>query len=214
MTTDDRAVRHASGPPVYSRAAPTYNRVGPRPFTHFARRLVDRAAVAQGARVLDVATGTGTILLAAAERAGERGVLVGVDLSEEMLGRAADEVRQEGLANVELRVMDAQRLELRTSRSTAPSTLAAAIPTSIITLLVSNEIIPSYTEPSLVSGVTAVLATVSAFVFGYLARDPHRHAPAIKEHIDLRVSEEAVEVRQDGRPPRTYARQDPDSRHR
>lgn len=111
MSTEYRAVRHASGPPVYSRAAPTYNRVGPRPFTHFARRLVDLAAVEQGARILDVATGTGAILLAAAERTGEQGFLVGVDLSEEMLARAADEVRHRGLANVDLRVMDAQRLD-------------------------------------------------------------------------------------------------------
>lgn len=107
-----RAVPHASGPSVYSRAAATYNRLGPRIFTHFARRIVEQAAVRQGSRVLDVATGTGSILLAAAERSGERGALLGVDLSEEMLARAAEEVRERRLANVDLQVMDAQRLEV------------------------------------------------------------------------------------------------------
>ena len=51
---------------VFSRAAPTYNSVGPRHFTYFARRLVEYADVRPGDRVLDVATGTGEVLLAAA----------------------------------------------------------------------------------------------------------------------------------------------------
>jgi O-methyltransferase / aklanonic acid methyltransferase len=96
---------------VFSRAAASYNRAGPRPFTHFARRIVDLAAVAPGSRVLDVATGTGAILLAAAERTGAEGFLVGVDLSDEMLARAHQEVRDRDLANVELRRMDAQQLD-------------------------------------------------------------------------------------------------------
>ena len=61
--------------------------------------------------MLDVATGTGAILLAAAERTGEAGSLVGVDLSEEMLARAGEELRDRGLANVDLQKMDAQQLD-------------------------------------------------------------------------------------------------------
>ena len=108
---DLRAVRGASGPHVFSRAASANNRVGPQPFTHFARRIVELARVRAGSRVLDVATGTGAILLAAAERAGAHGDLVGVDLSEAMLARAAEEARERQLANVDLKVMDAQRLD-------------------------------------------------------------------------------------------------------
>src|SRR5688572_8929215 len=65
---------------VFSRAAPTYNSVGPRHFTHFARRLVDYVNVQPGDHVLDVATGTGEVLLAAAERCGDTGRLLGIDL--------------------------------------------------------------------------------------------------------------------------------------
>jgi ubiquinone/menaquinone biosynthesis C-methylase UbiE len=100
------------GADLFSRAAPTYNRVGPRPFTHFAQRIVELADVRSGSRVLDVATGTGEILFGAAERVGEEGSLLGIDLSEPMLARAADHVRRTGLPNVELQLMDACRLDL------------------------------------------------------------------------------------------------------
>jgi ubiquinone/menaquinone biosynthesis C-methylase UbiE len=48
-------------------------------------RILDAARVAHGERVLDVGCGTGTLALAAARRVGERGSVVGVDASEEMI---------------------------------------------------------------------------------------------------------------------------------
>lgn len=110
VSADERAVPATGGSSVFSRAASNYNKVGPRHFEHFARRLVDLAGVRRGARVLDVATGTGAILLTAAERIGDDGYLVGVDVSEEMLTRAASAIRARGLMNAEVQVMDAQRL--------------------------------------------------------------------------------------------------------
>jgi ubiquinone/menaquinone biosynthesis C-methylase UbiE len=97
---------------VFSRAAPTYNSVGPRHFTYFARRLVEYVDVRPGDRVLDVATGTGEVLLAAAERSGENGQVVGIDLTEAMLERAAATIRDRHLSNAELRQMDAEQLDL------------------------------------------------------------------------------------------------------
>jgi SAM-dependent methyltransferase len=98
------------GAALYSRAARTYDRVGPSPFTHFARRLVELAAIEPNARILDVATGTGAMILAAGTRAGRGATLVGIDLSEAMLQRARDATKAAQLGNVELRVMDAQDL--------------------------------------------------------------------------------------------------------
>lgn len=54
---------------VFSRAAESYDRVGPDFFSHFGHRLVELVEVRPGATVLDVATGTGAALLPAAERA-------------------------------------------------------------------------------------------------------------------------------------------------
>jgi ubiquinone/menaquinone biosynthesis C-methylase UbiE len=95
---------------VYARAAASYNAVGPRHFTAFARRLVDHTVVVPGDRVLDAGTGTGEALLAAAERCAPRGWAVGVDLSPAMLARAAGRVRGWGVGWARLGVMDAERL--------------------------------------------------------------------------------------------------------
>ena len=100
---------------VFSRAAPTYGTVGPRHFEYFARRLVEFAGVRPHDRVLDVATGTGTVLAAAADRLAGTGHLVGVDLTAAMLDRAAATVRDRALSNVDLRLGDAERLDLATA---------------------------------------------------------------------------------------------------
>jgi SAM-dependent methyltransferase len=93
---------------LFTRAAPSYATVGPPHFTYFARRLVDFVGIHPGDRVLDVATGTGAVLLAAAER-GHGIQLVGVDLTPAMLQRAAGELGRRAL-NAKLCVMDAERL--------------------------------------------------------------------------------------------------------
>jgi O-methyltransferase / aklanonic acid methyltransferase len=95
---------------VFSRAAPTYDSVGPRFFSHFGRRLVDRAGIPIGCRVLDVATGRGAVLLAAAEAVGPHGHVTGSDLSEPMVRQLADEIRRRRLANADVCRMDAEAL--------------------------------------------------------------------------------------------------------
>jgi len=95
---------------LFARVAPSYDSVGPRHFAYFARRLVDSADVGPGDRVLDVATGTGAVLLAALERCGKQGHVIGIDVSEAMLGRAADQLGHRSVRNAEVRLMDAQQL--------------------------------------------------------------------------------------------------------
>ena len=75
-----------------------------------AERLVELAAVAPGARVLDVATGTGFVALAAAAQAGAGGSVTGIDLSPAMLERARRKAAAAGL-DVSFQVGDAERLE-------------------------------------------------------------------------------------------------------
>ncbi len=76
-----------------------------------AGRLIELSPLAAGARVLDVATGTGVIALAAADRVGPTGSVVGVDLSPDMLDRARQKVSLAGLTQVELREGEAEHLE-------------------------------------------------------------------------------------------------------
>jgi SAM-dependent methyltransferase len=54
-------------------------------FAQWATALCDAAAIGLGARVLDVACGTGIVARTAADRAGPGGTVVGVDLNDAML---------------------------------------------------------------------------------------------------------------------------------
>lgn len=96
---------------LFDSAATSYNRTGPSIFTDFAARLVEQIPLAPGAHVLDVATGTGAVLLPVARRVGPDGHVTGIDLSGAIIQAAESAVSTEGLTNVELRKMDAERLE-------------------------------------------------------------------------------------------------------
>ncbi|MBI2246656.1 MAG: methyltransferase domain-containing protein [Armatimonadetes bacterium] len=95
---------------VFGRAAPAYDRVGPRFFTFFGRLLAKHAGLRPGEHVLDVATGRGAVLFEAAARVGMKGHVVGVDLSEAMVAESARELTRQRLSNAEVRVMDAEHL--------------------------------------------------------------------------------------------------------
>lgn len=73
-------------PDPFSALAPTYDRMGFLTLT--ARHLALAAALQPGMQVLDVATGTGTVALAAAQAVGPAGSVVGLDLSAAMLEHA------------------------------------------------------------------------------------------------------------------------------
>lgn len=96
---------------VFNRAAATYDRVGPRFFSHFGQRLVDCAALAPGSCVLDVAAGRGAVLFPTAERVVPGGRVVGIDLSEDMVRETNAEVASAGWRHVEMRRMDAEQLD-------------------------------------------------------------------------------------------------------
>jgi SAM-dependent methyltransferase len=100
---------------VFSEAAATYNTVGPPFFSDFARKLVEFADVAGDEDILDVATGTGVVLFEAAGHVRSETRLVGVDLTEAMLARAAAEVERRGLRGIDLQVMDAESLSFADS---------------------------------------------------------------------------------------------------
>ncbi len=96
---------------TFDRSAATYDRTGPRYFSHFGRRLVELAALSPGEKVLDVATGRGAVLVPAAHLVGPNGRVTGIDLSAAMVREAIADLRSTGLANVDIRQMDAEALE-------------------------------------------------------------------------------------------------------
>ena len=73
--------------------------------------MLDMAEVGPGSRVLDIAAGAGGQTIVAAKRVGPSGYVLATDISSNILQFASEATRQEGLGNVETRVMDGESLE-------------------------------------------------------------------------------------------------------
>lgn len=72
--------------------------------------VVELAQLQTGQQVLDVATGTGILAIAAAQLVGSEGKVVGVDISPGMLSQARQKIEAAGLQNIELIQVDADYL--------------------------------------------------------------------------------------------------------
>jgi len=65
-----------------------------------------------GERVLDIGSGAGTVSLIAAQMVGDRGHVVGIDMTLAMLAKARAAAAEMGLSNVEFVEGDAEQLTL------------------------------------------------------------------------------------------------------
>ena len=102
----------------YGRLAPIYNWANLEPllYAQARTRAIELLDLRPGARVLDLACGTGVNFGLIEQRIGPSGSLVGVDLTPAMLGRARARTASRGWRNVRLYESDApgltaQRLE-------------------------------------------------------------------------------------------------------
>ena len=77
-------------------------------------RLLDRANLRPGSRVLDLAAGTGEQSLLAVQRVGPSGFVLATDISASMLAVAEQSTREAGVerTNLQTRVMDAAAIDL------------------------------------------------------------------------------------------------------
>ncbi|MFI4988263.1 MAG: class I SAM-dependent methyltransferase [Alphaproteobacteria bacterium] len=76
-------------------------------FAPLTAAVMDFAAPAKGERVLDIGCGCGATLLALAPRVGPEGKLLGVDISQAMLERAAERLRAGPWQNADVLLTDA-----------------------------------------------------------------------------------------------------------
>lgn len=106
---DDLSSRKVRAKDQFNAIVAEYD-TGPGCFAHFGRRLVDAAEIQPGQRVLDVASGRGAVLFPCAERVGQTGVVVGVDLADEMVRVTSAEATQKRTP-AQLQVMDAEQLD-------------------------------------------------------------------------------------------------------
>jgi SAM-dependent methyltransferase len=97
LTGNDEALRQwnnvASG---WLKWEPVHNRM----LAAATQELLDRAGVAEGGRVIDIATGAGDQALAAARRVGPAGYVLATDLSPIMLEFVAEQAQAANLANI------------------------------------------------------------------------------------------------------------------
>lgn len=77
-----------------------------------ATRMIALAQLAPKQRVLDVGTGTGLVALNAARFVGTGGAVIGIDLSDGMLAKAAEKAASFGLKNCSFQKMDAEALDI------------------------------------------------------------------------------------------------------
>ena len=70
------------------------------------------ASLREGDRVLDLGSGAGFDVFLAAKKVGERGKVIGVDFSDEMILKARENVEKYGYKNVEFRLGDIEELPL------------------------------------------------------------------------------------------------------
>jgi len=82
----------------------------PALFAQWGPRVAEAAAIEHGQQVLDVGCGTGVLACAAAERAGPRGRVVGLDPNDQMLAVARRKATALGLANITFRTGDVTAL--------------------------------------------------------------------------------------------------------
>jgi ubiquinone/menaquinone biosynthesis C-methylase UbiE len=110
MTTPDP---HAEMVAVFNRVAAGYDNPASRFFPFCADRLIVRLNPARGSKILDVATGTGVVAMAAMQAVGHAGRVMAIDLAEGMLDRLQEKIDKFGISNIDLHVMDAAALEFR-----------------------------------------------------------------------------------------------------
>ena len=98
---------------VFNLVAAGYDGAPLRFFPFCADRMIRHLNPAPAAKLLDVATGTGAVALAASQAVGQQGRVMAIDLAEAMLERLQEKISKFGIQNIDLHVMDAGTLEFR-----------------------------------------------------------------------------------------------------
>jgi ubiquinone/menaquinone biosynthesis C-methylase UbiE len=96
---------------IYDEAARDYEDASRDYWQYIPLRTVERLGLSAGERVLDVPCGSGPAVLAAAERVGPSGAVVGIDYAAQMVAITREKVRAAGFDNVELSVADMTTLD-------------------------------------------------------------------------------------------------------
>ena len=99
---------------VFDLVATKYDNASLRFFPSCADKLVEYANITSDQKVLDIATGTGMVAMATAQRLKGDGRVQAIDISKNMLHQAQANFKKAGLDNVDFHIMDAENLKFET----------------------------------------------------------------------------------------------------
>lgn len=98
---------------LFDKLASSYDDASQRFFPFCADAMAALLKPKPGQKILDVATGTGALAIAAAQSLRQDGRVIGIDLSEAMIDKAIANVEKMALRNVDFFVMDGETLEFK-----------------------------------------------------------------------------------------------------
>ena len=138
--------------------------------------MLDQSSIREGSRVLELAAGSGELTRMLAKRVGATGSVLATDLSPGILSLAVENMKKDGLDNVQTRVMDGEKVDEQEGRYDA---------------VVSSLGLMFFPDPltSLNQQVAAVKkgGSVAALVISVPDKNPFFSIPAkvIRERADL-----------------------------
>jgi len=109
MSTDQTREAKRKAAETYNAAADSFDEPALSFWNLIGGRTIDRLHLKPGDHVLDVACGSGASAIPAAQRVGESGAVLGIDLAEGLLELARAKARRFGLTNIEFRAGDMER---------------------------------------------------------------------------------------------------------
>lgn len=95
---------------TWNKVAKDFGKIGPKYWNYFGRQLVEISQVKSGSTVLDIGCGAGASLFPAAEKVGNHGQAIGIDIAESMVKVCEESRKSLSLSNVEVLEMDAAHL--------------------------------------------------------------------------------------------------------
>ncbi|MDP4091731.1 MAG: class I SAM-dependent methyltransferase [Bacillota bacterium] len=95
---------------LFNNVAQDFDEQEPRYFSYFGECMVRLAGIKKGDSVLDVAAGRGASLFPASETVGEKGLVIGTDISKNMIDLMSAEIEKRGITNTRVLEMDAESL--------------------------------------------------------------------------------------------------------
>jgi len=98
---------------VFNLVADDYNNPATRFFPFTADRIVAHLKPKANARILDIACGTGVVSTTISPHILPEGRIHAIDLSEKMLNVAEQQIKRHGITNVDLHIMDAEKLDFK-----------------------------------------------------------------------------------------------------